>query len=100
MSGLCKELFSGLLKGALRSKEAVSLWVSATIEGLGNGSALIGVSKRVLLASFTCILAVGMYISCLTLASNFFSFSQNVSLFLVITMFWCYMPLFYTCEGT
>ncbi|KAK9938524.1 hypothetical protein M0R45_015254 [Rubus argutus] len=58
MSGLCKELFSGLLKGALRSKEAVSLWVSATIEGLGNG-ALIGVSKRVLLAAFTCILAVG-----------------------------------------
>ncbi|KAK9938653.1 hypothetical protein M0R45_015377 [Rubus argutus] len=54
MSGLCKELFSGLLKGALRTKEVVSLWELAIIGGLGNG-----VTKRVLLAAFTCILAIG-----------------------------------------
>lgn len=72
MSGLCKELFSVLLKGALRSKKVVSLWVLATIGGLGNG-----VTKRVLLAAFTCILAVGMHIFCLTLASNLFSLSQK-----------------------
>ena len=84
MSGLCKELFSGLLKGALRTKEVVSLWELAIIGGLGNG-----VTKRVLLAAFTCILAIGMHIFCLTLASNLFSLSQNVRLFLVMTMFWC-----------
>ncbi|XP_050368081.1 NEP1-interacting protein-like 1 [Argentina anserina] len=58
MYSLCEELFSGLLEGALRAKEVVSLWVLATLEGLGSG-ALIGVAKTVLLAGFTCILAVG-----------------------------------------
>ncbi|PRQ31817.1 putative transcription factor C2H2 family [Rosa chinensis] len=58
MSSLFKELFSGLLEGALRSKEVASLWVLATLEGLGIG-ALIGVTKRVLLSAFTCILAIG-----------------------------------------
>ncbi|KAL6205495.1 PREDICTED: NEP1-interacting protein-like 2 isoform X1 [Fragaria vesca subsp. vesca] len=58
MASLCEGLFSGLLEGALRSKEVVSLWVLTTIEGLGSG-ALVGVTKRVLLAAFTCILAVG-----------------------------------------
>ncbi|XP_009360987.2 NEP1-interacting protein-like 1 [Pyrus x bretschneideri] len=55
---MMKGWFSGLLRAAFRCEEVVSLWVLAAI-GDSSGGALGRVTKRVVFAAYTCILALG-----------------------------------------
>lgn len=59
---MMKGWFSGLLRAAFTCEEVVSLCVLAAI-GDSSGGALGQVTKRVVFVAYTCILALGMFLS-------------------------------------